>query len=104
MNRELVFAEAWAAENLKHGSISLAQKLMATSREAKEDEPGLPDGLSPFKRWRVAFILTPRDRVIIATIIQWLGTNVGWGWLCEVIDLCGYRLVRKDDETSRRAA
>lgn len=47
---------------------------------------------------RCAFRLTTRDRVIIATIIQWLGTSVGWAFLERALQRCGYRIVKDDGE------
>lgn len=40
--------------------------------------------------------ITPRDAAIVATVIQWLGTNCGFSFLSDVLDRAGYKLVRKD--------
>ena len=33
-----------------------------------------------------------RDRLVAATVIQWLGTNVGFCWLREVLKKAGYEI------------
>jgi len=33
---------------------------------------------------------TQRDAIIAATVIQWLGTNVGFGFIMKSIKECGY--------------
>lgn len=41
-------------------------------------------------------IMTKRDRVIAATVIQWLGSNCGFSWLCDVMKKCGYKITKID--------
>jgi hypothetical protein len=36
-----------------------------------------------------------KERLIVATVIQWLGTNVGFCFLREVLDKTGYKIVKK---------
>ncbi len=36
--------------------------------------------------------LTKRDRMIVATAIQWLGSNCGFGFLEETLKDCGYSI------------
>lgn len=38
-----------------------------------------------------------RDATVAATVIQWLGSPVGWSFLRETVEKCGYDLVRKDE-------
>lgn len=38
--------------------------------------------------------ISKRDRVIAATVIQWLGSNCGFAWLCMVMKKCGYRITK----------
>jgi hypothetical protein len=44
---------------------------------------------------------TLRDRAVAATIVQWLGTGVGTGFLIRVLDKCGYEIVSKKDRITR---
>ncbi len=36
-----------------------------------------------------------RDRIIAATVIQWLGTNCGFCWLQEALSKAGYDIVKR---------
>jgi hypothetical protein len=38
--------------------------------------------------------ITARERFIVATVIQWLGSNVGFCFLREVLKSCGYDIVK----------
>lgn len=40
--------------------------------------------------------LTQPEATCAATLMQWLGSPVGWCWLNEALRECGYRLVSKD--------
>ena len=40
--------------------------------------------------------VTKRERVIVATVIQWLGTNVGLSFLEEVLKESGYKIVKNE--------
>lgn len=52
---------------------------------------------------------TEREETIAASVIQWLGTNVGWCFLEETIEDCGFvlqeaHIKRKDPPPAERAA
>jgi hypothetical protein len=49
-----------------------------------------------YKRYPVGAI-TERDRNIAATLIQWLGSNVGMAFLHESLRRCGYDVAKRDD-------
>lgn len=63
---ERAFAFAWMEKHDTFGSDHL-QSLLSSG-----DPFGEP-------------VVTQRDASVAATIIQWLGTNCGWGFLCEVL-------------------
>jgi hypothetical protein len=44
-------------------------------------------------RGRMPFTITQRDAVIVATIIQWLGTNCGFAFVVHALEKCNYRVV-----------
>lgn len=67
---EKVFAEAWAEQN-KYGH-TLAYLLWEGDQGGNPPEP------------------SDRDHAVAATVIQWLGSHVGRGWLSEL----GYEKVR----------
>jgi len=39
--------------------------------------------------------LTPENRYVAATVIQWLGTNCGMSFLRQVLNKCGYKITQK---------
>lgn len=96
VNRERVFAELWETTN-EHKKPGVLQALMTTHREAKEGDLAVSQFSNPFRQLRVAFRITQRDWVIVATIIQWLGTNIGWWFLGECLGKCGFVIVRKEE-------
>lgn len=78
-NKERVFAERWEDTNkpqrgLNHGHGTLQDLMFARSSEGDS-------GVWPLSAGRVIYEITPRERAIVATVVQWLGTNCGWSWL-----------------------
>lgn len=43
-------------------------------------------------------IKSQRDATIAATMMQWLGTPVGWNFLQQAVEKCGYELIKKEDK------
>lgn len=44
---------------------------------------------------RLHYVITQNDRAIVATVIQWLGTNIGLSFLESALKRCGYKLVKQ---------
>jgi hypothetical protein len=110
VNREKVFSasrekEAAPSTGFNYG-FGVLQDLMVENRPPGAHGYSIRDFGSLFKRLRVAFKITARDRVIVATVIQWLGTTCGFCWLEETLKACGWRLVRIEEKAAaeRRAA
>lgn len=93
-NREKLFADEWEKENdyelrsnVNYG-MGILQDLMV---EQKGD---------PFELWyypkTCTFIIKKRDAAIVATVIQWLGSNVGFCFLTTCLEKCGYTLTKKE--------
>lgn len=74
---EKKFAEAWEVQNSGGYQKGTLDYLLAK-------DPNRPNGE-----------VTERDRVIAATVIQWLGSPVGQSFVTEVLD--GYRREIKND-------
>jgi hypothetical protein len=87
--REKAFAEAWQRANERKGlhSEGVLQGLMYVT-QASEVWMGHPAN----RRGHYAEVITQRDARIVATVVQWLGTNVGWCWLEDAVKACGYEL------------
>jgi len=43
---------------------------------------------------KAMFHITENDRTIVATVIQWLGTNVGFCFLEAALKRCGLKIVK----------
>lgn len=74
--RERVFIQNWEKENK---NFEILQSLFTDTTDLF-----LPKTL---KR------ITNRERMIVATVIQWLGSNVGWSYLTESLKEMGYKLI-----------
>lgn len=80
---EKAFADEWEADN-KNG-CGILQKLF----------------IDNFSKW-VLFI-TSRDRYVAATVVQWLGSNVGFGFLHKCLRKCGYDLLAQSERKHQSA-
>lgn len=71
--RERVFAKSWMTERnmLRHLLVPY-----------------------PATEGRLHYV-TKREAEVAASIIQWLGSNVGFAFLCENLDKLGYKVVKK---------
>lgn len=101
---ESVFADLWEEENERRPGrnygYGLLQDLMfghwdrskrcRVGRDFFLDQP-----------W-VRFLIRRRDAVIAATVVQWLGSNVGFSFLEQALNRAGYVIRRADDK--RRSA
>jgi hypothetical protein len=86
--REKAFAETWEHENerpdkfaVDHGYGTL-QNLFTTGHKY--------DIMDPLK-WVLE--ITDHDKYIVATVVQWLGSNVGMSFLHTALKKCGYTIV-----------
>ena len=74
--REKAFYEAWEAE---HERSDLLQMLLAG---VLRDDP----------------IISDRERLIVNTVIQWLGTNVGFNFVEIALNNAGYEIRKKQEK------
>ncbi len=90
--RERAFAEAWDKAQRENQAL---EHLLVVS--AKEGDPGAFKPMGPFGP---AFAkkplgdLTERDEIVAATLMQWLGTNVGFFYVQKALEKAGYRLTQ----------
>jgi len=82
--REKAFASHWEEENKKNPMLNSGQGILQNKFIIGE----------PYNYKRILNIL-PLHRLIVATVIQWLGSNCGFCFLEECLDKCGYRIVKK---------
>ena len=104
-NLELVFMEEWDKENSPtpwiNGGIPLTRLLMrsqlkeALSYDGEGRDDTRRDDLFDGRDNRVeVFRIGRRENQIIATIIQWLGSNVGFAFLERCLRRAGWAVVR----------
>lgn len=79
-DREKAFADLWQEENRK--------------KIYKNSGQGILQDL--FIDYKINIIINPIIRYIVATIIQWLGSNCGWWFLGEALKRCGYKIVKME--------
>jgi len=86
--REEAFDRQWQKESLgqKNGRDILS---MLFSIEG-------PD-YNNHRKWLELGPPTNRDRIVAATVIQWLGSNVGFDFIGLAVRRCGYEIVRKGE-------
>lgn len=84
--REKVFADRWEKECAPRRGINsglgLLFDLLIVHAERRYHDPSY-DG-------HLVRVPDQRDAELAATIVQWLGTNVGWSWLTTTLREAGY--------------
>lgn len=89
---ENAFSSYWRKENKKSPGINFGKGLLQDLFFAERKFPYVP--------WKFLTV-TNRERLIVATVIQWLGTNCGFAFLCGVLRKAGYDVVKRKDLTSQ---
>lgn len=84
---EAAFAKAWEEENTPVYGVNYG--LGALTLLLSPQRPG-----KFWQGWNVHYP-TQEEATAAATVIQWLGSNCGYGFLCEVLEKCGYTLTGK---------
>ncbi|MBA4349518.1 MAG: hypothetical protein C0415_05980 [Thermodesulfovibrio sp.] len=94
--REVAFSEAWQHENEGRQNSSRLQDLMIEVSDEPKD--GFHKRRSMIMSRGYDFVkihhkITQRDAEIVATVIQWLGSNVGMSFLAAALKECGKKIV-----------
>ena len=76
---EKIFADRWNIENNPPDFVNGGHGVLAHSLCSEGDG-------------RITRDLTQDEATIAATVIQWLGSPCGFGWLEETLKACGYKL------------
>jgi hypothetical protein len=104
INLEKIFMEEWNKENSDkvwiNNGFGMAQLLMIISEEAAKHFDGPNQDGHQYHLFNsfmngpeiCVYELTEREQRIIATIVQWLGTNVGFGFVCRCLRKAGYTI------------
>lgn len=88
-DRELSFAAEWDKENDKSWNCGTNHYHGILQDLFIEQTTKFPFS----HKWFVKLI-SKRERMIVATVIQWLGSNVGMCFLGKALSRCGYKIVK----------
>ena len=98
--REVAFSKAWKEENIpRSDGTFLLQKLMFDF--SNKPEEGFYAVGSLLLREGIVYEkliheVTQRDAKVVATVIQWLGTNCGLSFLSQALKKCNLKIVDID--------
>ena len=85
-HRENAFAETWEQENERRPGLNFGQGMLQDLLAQRSEKwPHYPS---------LRKVVDNRDAAIVATVVQWLGTNVGMSFLGEALKRCGFRIER----------
>lgn len=85
-NREMAFHEQWLKENLPEPGINYGRGVLQDLFTATRDN-------NPTKQQIILEEMTNRDRMIVATVIQWLGSNCGMAFLGDSLGRFGAKII-----------
>ncbi len=92
-NREKVFYKKWKKENVRRAWINFGFGILQDLF------------MIPHKNYLISpsakLVINNRDRFIVATVMQWLGTNCGWCFLEESLKQCGYKIIKTDEQKAK---
>lgn len=78
-DREKAFSDLWKKENKIESWINQGYGTLQNIVMDHEQKP--------------LFYITKNDRIIVATVVQWLGTNIGFNFLERALKKCGYKII-----------
>lgn len=78
--KEKAFHESWKEENKIQSHVNQGMGTLQNLMVGKDEKP--------------LYYITQNDRIIVATIIQWLGSNIGFNFLERTLKKCGYKIVK----------
>lgn len=80
---EAAFSDAWEKQNIPCSGINFGSGILQDLFCERD------------KCWvKRIHEVTPSERFVSATVVQWLGTNCGMSFLTEALRKCGYRISR----------
>lgn len=92
---EVAFADVWEDENQARPGLNFGHGILQDLMFKRD--------CSPLPRTVCRMIIGQRDAAIVATVVQWLGTNVGGGFLHKVFQRAGWRLLGPSELAYERA-
>ena len=97
VNPEKAFQEAWDYENFPNATTSLGigQEIFIVSKESASNFDGKKTDNISYGDHICVYELSTREYRILATFVQWLGTNCGFGFLHKALGRCGFYIAEK---------
>jgi hypothetical protein len=83
---EKAFADAWEKENKEQPGVNYGMGILQDLMVVPSKNWGI------FGWHKMRANITPEKAQIVATVIQWLGTNVGFCWLEKTLNDAGYQV------------
>ncbi len=87
---ENALSSHWKSENKKNRGVNFGYGIL---QDLFIEHLGSPFNLMSPQRCLLK--ITNRDRLIAATVVQWLGTNCGFCFLREALAKAGYEIVKR---------
>lgn len=87
--REVAFAREWEREH-EGNNHDIAAQLICFEPETDPQRVGFFGGLKQVRE------ISDEERRAMATVIQWLGSNVGFSFLENSLEASGFRIVPRD--------
>ena len=82
--REKAFHDQWQRENIPISGINHGQGTL--------QDLFINRGTEPLAQPKWDLEITKRERMIVATVVQWLGSNCGMSFLEVALEKCGYKI------------
>jgi hypothetical protein len=89
--KQRAFAEQWQEENAPISGINNGHGILQDLFIRRKTEQG-------HQFYEVVEEINNRDRMIVATVIQWLGSNIGMGFLMSALAKFGAKISLKGDQ------
>lgn len=108
MSRKKIIHRGYYYDRIKHESSAREKAFIDAWEKECELRPGINSGfgllqdlfideIGSFLNEKVKYVITQHDAWIVATAIQWLGSNVGMCFFGEVFEKMGYEEPRKKE-------
>jgi len=110
IHRQRVHTKGASADRLEHPT-SYREKGFVEQWERENQNTDMVRCLLNKPRGIIGVIQTPydglpleeiseRDRVVAATIVQWLGSNVGWSFIEEALGRSGFQIIKTKESVT----
>lgn len=86
-------SEEWDKENEHYSILQSLMRVYVRDRKTHQFVQGWNG-----RRERYAFKIGRSEATIVATVMQWIGTNVGFSFIRRCLERSGYRVIERTDK------